>query len=290
MYRKPRKAKVDIDYQLYHKYGTKVQVVRGTASTMDLGNRKLLELKIVADLTEVLENDDKSELNSNELEDKLAEMCELVKNYRHVHVEIKSIMADEYDNAYPNYKSLLETARNFIKDLKTLLREKSNAAENSALADLKKSFEIELTIFSERVDREVESFDAQNLEDTADLRDGCARFDSLLDDYYRLLSRSKSSLKDEFDATRKDIFDKTLLKITDTLQKLKNKLKFLKDQKDKFDKDEKIRIQKEAHDNFISEQTFQINILSDQFESRCSELVRKCDVTDLYLEYLYFQD
>ena len=281
MYRKSRNVKVDIDYKLYNKYGTKVPIVRETVSTMDLDSRKILELKIVADLTEVLENDDKTELNSNELEEKLAEMSELVKSYRHVHVEIKSMMVDEYETAYPNYNTVLDEARKFIKDLKTLLRDKSSAAENSTLAELKKSFEIEHTIFSERVDREVKNFDAQKLEDTADLRDGCARFDSLLDDYYRLLSRSKISLKDEFDAARKDIFDKTLLKITENLQKLKTKIKTLNDQKEKSDKDEKNRIQKEAHDNFISEQTFQINILSDQLESRCKELVRRCDVTCL---------
>ena len=281
MYRKSRKVKVDIDYKQYHKYGTKVPIVRETASTMDLDSRKILELKLVADLNEVLENDDKTELNSNELEEKLIEMSELVKCYRHVHVELKNIMTTDYDGAYPNYKTVLDKARNFIKELKKLLRDNSSAAENSILADLKKSLEIEHTIFSERVDREVENFDAQQLEDSADLRDGCARFDSLLDDYYRLLSRSKSSLKDEFDATRSDIFDKTLLKITENLKKLKTKIKTVKDQKQKSEKDEKTRIQKEAHDNFISEQTFQIKILSGQLESRCKELVRKCDVTCL---------
>ena len=95
MYRKSRKVKVDIDYKQYHKYGTKVPIVRETASTMDLDSRKVLELKLVADLNEVLENDDKNELNSNELEEKLIEMSELVKSYRHVHVELKNIMATE---------------------------------------------------------------------------------------------------------------------------------------------------------------------------------------------------
>ena len=87
MYRKSRKVKVDFDYSIYGKTGEKVPKNR---ENMDFESRKILELKIVADVKDILENDKIEEMDSDELEEKLSEMTELSKQFRHVHVEIKS--------------------------------------------------------------------------------------------------------------------------------------------------------------------------------------------------------
>ena len=277
---KGRKVKVDIDYKVYGNTGEKIPIIRETATNMDLESRKILELKVVADLKDILENDEIEEMDSDELEEKLGEMSELSKTYRHLHVEIKSIH-ENYDDAYPDCKEFSDKIRNFIRDIKKKLKEKSATKSSDKSAELKSSFQIEESIVSERVDRELKNFDVQSIDDTADLRDGCARFDSLLDDYYGLLSRTKIALKNDFDTDFKDIFDETLSKITERLLKMKSKIKHLNEEKEQSDQKERLRREKEAHDSFIGEQKFQIKIMSEEIESRCNELVSKCDVTCL---------
>ena len=221
------------------------------------------------------------EMDSDELEEKLSETTELGKNFRHVHVEIKSLMDEGYEEAYPEYKDESDRVRNFIRDIKKRLKEKTSDAKNSKSAELKSSFLIEEAIFSERVDRELKNFEVQTIEDTADLKEGCTRFDSLLTDYYSLLSRAKIALKNDFEMDLKDVFDVIFSKITSRLHEMKIKIKHLNDQKEQSEYEEKLRNEKEAHESFIGEKKFQIKIISQEIKSRCEELVSKCDVTGL---------
>ena len=122
MSHKDRACKTDFDYRIYNTTGTKVPKTTDSAkmSKEALDEKKLLELRIFDDIKNIYDtNVNLEELETVEdLTDVLNEILLLNRQYRHVHVDLKYLMGNDYDDVYGEYAQRLEGMRKFISSLK----------------------------------------------------------------------------------------------------------------------------------------------------------------------------
>ena len=58
----------------------------------------------------------------DEIKEGLDAISELSRNYRHVHVQLKHELGDNYDGKYPEYEKTSEQLMNYAKNAKKKLR------------------------------------------------------------------------------------------------------------------------------------------------------------------------
>ena len=96
--RRSRRSKSEFDYKIYHTSGVKIPIVRDSDKMADedrLKEKKLEELLIHDDIQYIFDTNVAEDMDSIELMEVLEEISRLNKDYRHIHVELKSMMGTE---------------------------------------------------------------------------------------------------------------------------------------------------------------------------------------------------
>ena len=113
-----------IDYRLFHESGAKV--IKGMGFEKEI----IWEAKTVADIEELFEVCDVTELNDEEeIYDSVDTASKYSKIYRDIHSEMRLGLMDGYDDKYPNYDKVSENLRSYIKNGRTKIRDLKKQAE-----------------------------------------------------------------------------------------------------------------------------------------------------------------
>ena len=225
------------------------------------------------------------------------EISILAKLYRHVHVELKSVMkTEEYVETYKGYMEKTEKYRTFLRNgrakVKLLAKaekemneekvanerrmeeEKVLGAKEREEQKVRKRIEIEEQIFQEKLDSEIENFG--EVKEIDEMKANCSRFEILSGDYYKLLARAKLTFDQAFVKEYKEIFDNTLHKIREQIKTGKLRIKELIAENEGNIAVEKARNNKLAEETFLKEQKFSAEILSNEIEMRSCRKMRLC--------------
>ena len=280
--RRSQRCKSDFDYKIFHQHGVKVPVIRDSDKMGDedhLKEKKLEELIICSDLQYVFDNNSVSDMDLSELEDTLEEISRVAKDYRHIHVELKSIMDADYADVYKvEYETRLEKAKVFIRDVKAELKKKKSSDVSQESEKLRSSLKIEEKFFRERLEAEILKF---GMTEIIEIQENCSRFERLLEEYYRVVSRVKIGFDDDFEAEFGSKVNDTIASICDKIDAGRKKIRTLQAEIQKSAEEEKSRKEEEAQSAYLSEQKFQADAVLTEIKNRCSTLTKKCDITTL---------
>ena len=277
-----RKAKVDIDYRLFHKHGKRVPKDRSSTVTplsisATMGESlKTLELQISEDIEAILESESELEnLDLEDLSDKIIEMNSVLREFRHIHAQLKDTV--DHAKLYPGYKDKTQACNAFIRECKNRCKNLRSCAEIASLDDLRSSLKIEISVFKDRVTGEINGLDIASA-DISELKDGRFRCESLLNDYYQCLGKIKVSLKNEVGAELQSQLDDTLKLISGRISELREKIKSEKIALVKTESAEKSRLEKASRERLVEEHKFQASIVSDEIQVICMDIKQKCDI------------
>ena len=229
-----RAAKVSIDYKVYHRTGKKELKPRSKSvdlsgiemdqnqprEKMALDEKSVLELQVSEDLTEsflIFSLDDLE--TKEELTEGMEQISELGKKFRYVHVELKNLLGEiEYKEKYPNFEKKCSDVREYIKKVRTKIKEvdlaekkkvlnaseaekaeeegKRLKAKLSEVVKVRTSLEIEERVFGGKIDREIKNF---SLENPSCIQRSLDRLELIVDDYYKLFSNVKVAYGESFE-------------------------------------------------------------------------------------------
>ena len=210
----------------------KVSIERAASSKMaeqnQLEEKKLLELQIFDDIQDIYDTHILDELDGlEELEDVLAEVSMLTKKFRHIHVELKYRLGNDYNDSYPEFDKRLEGLRKYTTSVKQkikLLNSSKAADENEALIS---SLMIEEKVLHDRLEKELLTFEVEKFSKIDEISERCSKLEHLLEDYYRLLSKAKIGLAEGFDAVFETKFDEMIDSINQKVDAGKAKIKII---------------------------------------------------------------
>ena len=306
-----RKGKNNLDYNILHKTGARV--LKGKEhpgnNMENLVDKKLQELLINEDINEIFKTYDINELDTiDELNESIEHVAEVGKTFRHIHVELRSVMSEkEYENNYNDFQNTIDKIRSFIKDAKEKLKkakmeeeEKVKKAEMEEKEKIKKakleveeklketkikekeeeeeklkrSLKIEEEVFRERLTPELEPFQSSDMDE---IKENCDRLELLRDEYFKLLSKVKIVFGQEYEGDLSSIFNSTIAQINQQIKTGRLKIRELKDEMVKTISLDKAGDREIAHKDFMSEQKFHADNLSREIELRCKELVKSAE-------------
>ena len=135
-----RIAKPNLEYKTYHNTGDKV--IKTSQNNLDLpdnqpggkvstyidkmawAEKSVLELQIVEDISESLLIFSVVDLDTEkEVSEGLEVVSDLSQKYRHVHVELRTLMGEEaYAEKYGDYAKRCETLREYVKSARLKLK------------------------------------------------------------------------------------------------------------------------------------------------------------------------
>ena len=296
------------DYSVLHHTGKRVYISRSQVEpNMDLRAKQLKEKQIIDDLTECFLLFSLADLETTEeIHEGLDSIGDLGRQLRHIHIDLKEEMGnDAYGDAYPNFNEEVEKVRGYVTDarkkLKTVkIKPKEVATPTTPNADTKdwkaiadehlekerkesdmrvrNSILVEEAVFREKLQPEIDDLEEDDL---VSLEKSSSRFEFLLDDYYKLLSRAKIAFEGDFDTECKAKFDATI-------NDLRKQIKFCKSRMSELSsihKEQKAEIQREkdrlAAEAIRKEQIALAEILSQEIEARALSLVDKCNFVKL---------
>ena len=106
------------DYATYDKKGLKVPKVVTEEHEVKMADDLIRKEKgLREDLAHTLDIYAIADaVTTDELDEGIAEISLLAKEFRSVHVDLKEILQDSYPEKYPNYKENLNTLTDFIKE------------------------------------------------------------------------------------------------------------------------------------------------------------------------------
>ena len=194
-----RAGKRDIDYSIFHKTGKKVDKNRNNMDEVRR-EKRVKELQLRDDIDEAFTLYALTDLeNEDEISEGIAQISELGREYRHIHVELKEILGDNaYGTEYP-VNPVTDSVRNYLteaRDKKRLISMERQGQEDKLKAQeadekarkeeeeresVKALFMIEEQAFHQKLESEIASI---TLDDIEDIKVHSARFQSLLDEYF----------------------------------------------------------------------------------------------------------
>ena len=132
-----RKCKIDFDYRVYNETGEKVPKDRSSVKMASpLEEKKLLELQIFDDIKYIYDTNVLDDIECVEdLDEVLREVSDLTKRFRHIHVELKYLLGEDYADAYPEFDKRLEGLKKYalaVKQKMKLLNSTKISSENDA--------------------------------------------------------------------------------------------------------------------------------------------------------------
>ena len=158
--RASRACKIDIDYKLFHTKGVKIPKNRDSVnrdflkmSGDNIEERKLQELQIFNDIQEVYDTNIIGDTESvDDLTDVLGEISVLGRQYRHVHVELKFLLGNQYETDYPLFHPRLDALRKYITSVKDKIKKLRLTEMGSEKKNLVSSLKTEEEIVSQRLE------------------------------------------------------------------------------------------------------------------------------------------
>ena len=158
--RRTQKGKSDIDYRVYHNTGEKVSIDRTSEKMASpLEEKKLLELQIFDDIKYTYDTNLIAEIEGvEELGDLLIEISDLTKRFRHIHVELRFLLGEDYAPAYPEFDKRLEGLKKFALAVKQKMKLLNSTKISSEKELMISSLRIEDEIFQDRFEKEFASF------------------------------------------------------------------------------------------------------------------------------------
>ena len=297
------------DYSVLHNTGDRVYTKRlPVEPAMDLRAKQIREKQLSDDLTECYLLFSLADLETpEEIREGIDSIGDLGKDLRHLHIELKEEMGDEtHTNAYPKFDEQVKQIREYVtegrKKLKALTKVESIAVEiDGAEAVARKNWKeiaqeelerenkaaelrvrntilIEENVFREKLKPEIEDFEQ---DDIPSIEKSCSRFESLLDEYFKLLSRAKIAFEGDFETECRAIFEETIKDIRKQIKIGKSRvIELTTIQKEQLAEAEREK-EEEAAEALRKEQMSRAKILSQEIEARSSSLVEKCDFVKL---------
>ena len=289
-----RRGKRDIDYSIFHSTGRKVDKVRDEMTDVR-EEKRVKEIQICDDLEEAFTLYAPDDLETeDEVSEGLAYISDLGKEYRHIHIELKELLGEElYAQSYPESK-VTERVRKYTKDARERKRTISKGREveideealkaeeekkrEEEAESVKASFLIEEKAFQDKLNNEIDSF---TLVDIDEIKGSCSRFESLLDEYFKMLPKARHIFGLKFEADFQTKFEGTVAKIRKQISDGKSTVRTLYDgfeKKRAQDETEKNQKAKQALD---AEHLFNAKTLSSEIKLRSNALVLRCDCSNL---------
>ena len=109
-----------IDYEVYDDSGDKVPRNTESHAMEDvaiLAKLKVEELKVRADIDHLLEVNDLDDLDDvDEIVNAATDISEISQRFRHLHVDLGTLLVEDYATAYPDYKIVSQKLTNFSKE------------------------------------------------------------------------------------------------------------------------------------------------------------------------------
>ena len=281
-----RIAKPNLEYKTYHNTGDKV--IKTSQNNLDLpdnqpggkvstyidkmawAEKSVLELQIVEDISESLLIFSVVDLDTeNEVSEGLEVVSDLSQKYRHVHVELRTLMGEEaYAEKYGDYAKRCETLREYVKsarlklknitkneqdkriqaelDEKKLADERILGLQLAEEAKTKMSLQIQEQVFGEKIQRGIANFE---LNDIAGIEKSCDKFEKILDEYYTLFSNVKIVFGEKFEdeCTWKGNFLDNIQKLEEQIKLGKTTITKMNEEAQKIDLDNRSEHEKQTH-------------------------------------------
>ena len=266
-----------IDYKVYHETGKKVLVEgKGTGSKMSSAQIEIEELKIVEDISHNLALYKLEDLcTEEEIKEAVDVISELGQSYRHVHVELKSVLGETYEDKYKKYEDISSKLFLWTKSAKEKLRDKRNECQENKNSKTTKNLKIECELLDHKVRQLNMSVDIFILNDDNEIDKYVHKIESWINDYFELCAKMKSVCPDEY----RKISEEIMNRIFEMQQDIKMaKLLKYKIQEVKSDR---IRLQvfqneQRKHltnaENLIKEVKYRFKSLSKKFDLKLNDL------------------
>ena len=229
-----RRERVRLDYKVLHLTGQKVTKL--DSANMDESVLKTLEieaLKNTEDVNhyfgvyapEVLES-------VEEVNEAIDVLTNVSQKYRHIHVELKSVLGKNYNNKYPEYEINLSKITKFTREVRGKLNHFKDAAEVARLQSetmsrlsgeqvKKQELKIEEDVLDLKVSRLDASMDVALATDPVELEQYCAKMETFVSEYLDLSGKLKMCYsKDEYNVHRVRI-DESVSRISDEVKMTK---------------------------------------------------------------------
>ena len=280
--RASRACKIDIDYRRFHTEGVKIPKNRKSdngdflkMSGDTLEERKMQELQIFNDIQEVYDTNIIGDTESvDELTEVLDEISILGKQYRHIHVELKYLLGDQYAAEYPLFDARLDALRKYITSVKDKIKELRSTEMGSEKKILVSSLKTEEEIVRQRLD-EFLAFEMDENSKLAEVVEGGSQLKQFLETYYGLLSKAKVGLGVDFQNEFGNTFDDVIAKIKEKMSEVKKLVDKIESNIEDTAAKEKTKQENEMQLQYISEQKFQANALLTEIKNRCETLLKK---------------
>ena len=183
----------------------------------------------------------------------------------------------KYAKGARDKKRTISKGREEEKDEEALKAEEDQKRQEEA-ESAKASFLIEEQAFQDKLKNEIDSF---TLDDIDEIKGSCSRFESLLDEYFRMLPRARHIFGPKFEAEFQTAFDETVAKIRKQISVGKSTVRVM------YEGFEKKRAQEETEKNqktqkaVEAEHLFNANTLSSEIKLRSNALVQRCNSSTL---------
>ena len=180
-----------IDYSVLNDRGEKVIKVD---ERVKMGDKVVEELKVVEDIRHSLETYQGVEKfeTIQEVEEGVAVINELGKQYRHLHVELRGDLVDEeYGQKYPHYGTNVQVLKQFSKvarDRMKILREEASKVDDKTYEQFSK-LRVSRDVLDMKIKQVEDSIDLKNVDDISNINEYISKMEAFLNEYFDMSGR-----------------------------------------------------------------------------------------------------
>ena len=198
------RAKTRLNNQVLDDSGEKV--AKNIPSEMD--DLRLREAKIRDDLEHLFHVYDLKDLDTvDEVRDALRAVSDLSQKFRHVHVELKSLLADNYETEFPKAPKDFEVLRSYEKNGRKLIQKlktdaidvDAKAVAKSVMSDSKIKARAEMDTLISKMELLNNNVDITLILKTDAVDDYLSKMENLISKFLSVLEKFKVSCGDDWD-------------------------------------------------------------------------------------------
>ena len=130
-------------------------------------------------------------MTEEEIKKAIEEISTLSKVYRHIHVDLKNLLPEEYENKYPNYAKKSKMLVEFIKSAKTMLRTLNTDVKEKMNFLEKKSVQNEVVLLLKKVEHVNAFIDTSIVNDTKEIDKYISKMEGYIDEFFGLSAKMK---------------------------------------------------------------------------------------------------
>ena len=183
------------------------------------------EMTIVDDIDHSLELFNLQDLSSeDEIKDVIKIISELFKDYRHVHLKLKQILEEKYDESYPKADVTHTKVNTYLKLLQSKLRDTKADKENTNMEFEKRNVMVEIEFLSKKVDNCNKAVDISIIRNVDDIDKYVSKMEGFVEEFFALSAKLKCICPEEFEENFYKDFDSAVFEIQQDI-KLSHDLK-----------------------------------------------------------------